>query len=571
MKNKKNKNIIVLIVLILTVLISTIILAYFYYQKYSNRILPNIFINEENYSNLTEKEALNKLENNLKDFRENGIVFSHKDIIYEAELSELGIEINTKKIISEAFLYGHQDDFLINLKDYFKLKNNKINFQISPQINKQKLKMYLLENISQIETPPENFQYKYKENEFIPIPAKSGMIINQNNLTKEIFKNIINYQNKTIEINLIQKNPEVTEDKNKKALFTAQNLLTKKIILTSNDDDWEIQKEDFASWIKFQTIKNKEEETILGLNADKEKIKSYLLTLVPQINREPINAQLEAENGKVNLFFLSKEGIALQIEENINKIENIIFQEKNYYEKETQEEILIEMITKKVQPEITTKNIDNMGITSLLATGESNFYGSPRNRRHNITVGAGKFQGILIGPEDKFSFNKVLGNVGPREGYLPELVIKKGETVPEYGGGLCQVSTTAFRAAVLAGLEITERKNHAYAVQYYNPQGTDATIYPPHPDLQFTNNTPAYILIQTRIIGNKLFFDFYGLDDGRIVKTKGPVTYDRKSDGSMKSVWTQQVYDENEELLFEKKFYSIYKSPNLYPHKSPLE
>ncbi|MCK4919362.1 MAG: VanW family protein, partial [Candidatus Pacebacteria bacterium] len=204
-------------------------------------------------------------------------------------------------------------------------------------------------------------------------------------------------------------------------------------------------------------------------------------------------------------------------------------------------------------------------------TGESNFAGSPSNRRHNITVGAAKFQGVLIGPDDTFSFNTALGNVGPKEGYLPELVIKKGETIPEYGGGLCQVSTTTFRGAVLAGLEITERKNHAYPVQYYAPQGTDATIYPPHPDLQFKNNTPAYILIQTKIIGNKLYFDFYGSDDGREIKTKGPVIYDKKPDGSMKSVWTQQVYDENKELLFEKKFYSIYKSPNLYPHKNPLE
>jgi vancomycin resistance protein YoaR len=106
---------------------------------------------------------------------------------------------------------------------------------------------------------------------------------------------------------------------------------------------------------------------------------------------------------------------------------------------------------------------------------------------------------------------------------------------------------------------------------YYSPQGTDATIYPPHPDLRFKNNTPAYILIQTRIEGNKLFFDFYGSDDGRKTETKDPVIYDRKSDGSMKSIWTQTVTDKDGNLVFEKKFYSIYKSPALYPHKNPLE
>ena len=173
---------------------------------------------------------------------------------------------------------------------------------------------------------------------------------------------------------------------------------------------------------------------------------------------------------------------------------------------------------------------------------------------------------MLVGPEDEFSFNSALGKVGVKQGYLPELVIKKDKTVPEYGGGLCQVSTTAFRGAVKAGFEITERESHAYPVQYYNPQGTDATIYPPHPDLRFKNNTPAYILIQTRIEGNKLYFDFYGSDDGRKVVLKGPYIYSRKANGAMKASWTQEVYDKDGELKFKKTFYSNYRSPALYPH-----
>jgi vancomycin resistance protein YoaR len=332
--------------------------------------------------------------------------------------------------------------------------------------------------------------------------------------------------------------------------------LNKKIILKYNSNDWEVQREDFALWIDFGTISNfadnygvfKNKKT-LSVKASKEKIKDYLLTLVPQINREPVNAQLEFKKGKVEVFFLSQEGIALKIEKSIDEINKAVFIKENYKDN-SEKEIEIQMIIEKVQPEITTESIDNMGITALLATGESNFYGSPKNRRHNIAVGASKFQGILVGPEDEFSFNKALGKVGPKGGYLPELVIKKGETVPEYGGGLCQVSTTAFRASVKAGLEITERKNHAYPVRYYNPQGTDATIYPPHPDLRFKNNTPAYILIQTRIEGNKLFFDFYGSNDERKVELKGPYIYDKKPDGSMKATWTQKVYDKDEKLLW---------------------
>jgi vancomycin resistance protein YoaR len=171
----------------------------------------------------------------------------------------------------------------------------------------------------------------------------------------------------------------------------------------------------------------------------------------------------------------------------------------------------------------------------------------------------------LIKPEEEFSFNKIIGKVSPKKGYLPELVIKNNRTVAEYGGGLCQISTTCFRAALYSGLPITERRPHAYAVKYYNPQGTDATIYPPHPDLRFINDTPNYILIQTKIEGNILTFDFYGTDDGREVKIIGPYSYDKKRSGAMKAVVHQEIYRDGE-LDRKESFYSSYNSPALYPH-----
>ncbi len=144
------------------------------------------------------------------------------------------------------------------------------------------------------------------------------------------------------------------------------------------------------------------------------------------------------------------------------------------------------------------------------------------------------------------------------------LVIKNNKTVPEYGGGVCQVSTTMFRAAVYSGLEITERKSHAYPVKYYNPQGFDATVYLPSPDLKFKNNTGNWILIQAKIKDNNLTFEFYGKDDGRKVIVKGPYQYDFQEDGSMKARLEEEVW-KNGELILKKTFLSFYKSPNLYP------
>lgn len=174
--------------------------------------------------------------------------------------------------------------------------------------------------------------------------------------------------------------------------------------------------------------------------------------------------------------------------------------------------------------------------------------------------------GVIVEPGETFSFNKYLGEVDGEHGFLPELVIKKSGTVPEFGGGLCQVSSTAFRAAMDAGLPITERRNHAYAVQYYAPQGTDATIYPGVVDLKFTNDTPGSILVWPyEKDANTLIFDFYGTKDGRQVILEKPVQYDKKTDGSMKAEWTRIVT--NNGIISTSTFKSIYQPPSLF-HKT---
>jgi vancomycin resistance protein YoaR len=205
---------------------------------------------------------------------------------------------------------------------------------------------------------------------------------------------------------------------------------------------------------------------------------------------------------------------------------------------------------------------NNLGIKELVAVGESNFAGSPRNRRVNIKVGADKFQGLIIKPGEEFSFNKFLGDVDAENGYLPELVIKRTGTVPEFGGGLCQVSSTAFRAAMNAGLPITARRNHSYAVKYYAPQGTDATIYPGVQDFKFVNDLPSHLLIRTRIEGDKLFYDFYGTKDERKITFDGPYQFDKKANGAMKAVWTRWVEYNGEKK--EQVFNSTYQPPALF-------
>jgi vancomycin resistance protein YoaR len=300
------------------------------------------------------------------------------------------------------------------------------------------------------------------------------------------------------------------------------------------------------------------------ISLDEEAIRNYLNSLAAKVNTSPVDAKLQIENGRASVFSLSENGMTLDIDKSLDIVENNLNENKN------RESAAIELVSDITEPKIKSDDIDNLGIKDLIGEGQSNFAGSPKNRIVNIGVATSRFNGLLIAPGEEFSFVKNLGLVDADHGYAPELVIKQNVTQPEFGGGICQVSTTTFRAALKSGLKITARRNHAYPVSYYNPQGMDATVYIPNPDLKFVNNTPGYILIQTKIEGTILTFDFYGTDDGRTVELIGPKVLERNSDGSMKTTLGQKVTAADGKVIINDTFNSKYNSPNNYPHSGQV-
>ncbi|HAI98172.1 TPA: hypothetical protein DCL30_01345 [Candidatus Peribacteria bacterium] len=181
------------------------------------------------------------------------------------------------------------------------------------------------------------------------------------------------------------------------------------------------------------------------------------------------------------------------------------------------------------------------GIRELLAVGESDYSGSAIPRRHNIALGLSKFSGHLIPQGAEFSFDETLGPVNEHTGYWKELVIEGDKTLPDYGGGLCQVSTTAYRGVWEYGFPILARRNHSFAVRYYAPQGTDATIYPPYTDMRFLNDSPGAVLIQTYAENGIAYFLYYGTRDNRETQIIGPYTWGRTAPPPDRTEYTTEI------------------------------
>ena len=314
---------------------------------------------------------------------------------------------------------------------------------------------------------------------------------------------------------------------------------------------WQVPAKEVATWFK---TKSSGDQTLLQLRPGA--IYDYLNVYVsPKVNQLGTNSRFGYVGPTLHLLFGGTKGKIVDGVKTSLAFRSAVIAGKTsspVYFKEHRPSVF------------SAEDFKKLSFPDKLSRGESNFAGSPSNRVHNIKVAQQRYNGLVLLSNETFSFNQYLGDVDAKNGYLEELVIKENVTTPEYGGGICQVSTTAFRAAMEAGLRITTRRNHSYPVAYYGAPGYDATIYAPYTDLKFTNDTGHPVLIKTSIAGSQLIFDVWGTSDGRQVRINGPFITGRKADGSVTAAVAQFV-TKNGTTIREQNFVSNYQSPDKFP------
>jgi len=498
-------------------------------KTFASKIYPNVYIGNLNLGGKTAEQAKRLLNLEIDKISQRGVVFSYKNqqtIIKpvvasaDAALAYQIINFKSELALDAAFNYGRNRNFLINLGNKLRLLLSKKTIDLLVAIDQDKIAKTLKDGFTDAYEPardaglavsfnPATAAYSFSVKE-----EKMGKAINCQAAIGELINNLTGLSAAEIKLATITEYPKILSrdclnvDSKAEAILKAAPLTLK-----YGETTWLIEQGQLASLLALKPSGSAADKVRVGLDDDKTKA-YFAEKIIPQIDQPVLEAKFEMQDGKVIKFQGGQDGRSLEADASIVKIENEILAGAP-----------IEL-TVKIQPTlVSTDNVNNFGIKELVGVGRSNFIGSPVNRRHNIKNGADTLNGILIKPNEEFSLNRALGKVDGATGYLPELVIKEGKTTPEFGGGLCQIGTTMFRAALATGLPITMRRNHSYRVSYYEPAGTDATIYDPWPDLRFINDLASHILIQTKISGDELAFEFWGARDGRVVEKTKPVIY----------------------------------------------
>lgn len=246
-----------------------------------------------------------------------------------------------------------------------------------------------------------------------------------------------------------------------------------------------------------------------------------------------------------------------------------------------------ELALAETPPTTSLASLNTLGLNERIGFGESYYAHSIPNRIHNVAITARRIDNTIIPPGTEFSFNKTLGDVSAETGYKSAYVIKNGKTELGDGGGVCQVSTTVFRAVLNAGLAVTKRLPHSYRVSYYEldrKPGMDATVYAGDVDFRFKNDTPGHILLHT-VTDDKntyMYAELYGTSDGRHTEIVDHKTWDARpappaqyfpdptlpvgklvqidwSAPGIRTSFTNVIYDKNNQEIRRDTYTSNYK------------
>ena len=495
----------------------------FYLVVYHNKILPRVYVGTQPLGGLSFQQAKMILSQWDDSFKKEGvelIIGNNKEIILP---EEVGTVFDISATLAQAWQVGRRGNFFQRLSDWLRAIGKETNVSPLVTINEGELYSAIEEIKTVYDRPRVDVRYSIKEDKVeILTDRKDGKVIDKSSAFLAIRRALLTLSSGPIVLDFKKDKPQVDLSTINQSRLMAEAIVRDELVLKYKDKQFVVGPAEIGEWI-VSTYEGKR----LVPGFDRTAISSYVVELADKINKVPQNLVVKVTDGKVVEFVPPRAGLVLEEDATVDLIIEALGERAEG--KREIKEIVLPLVVKKP---IVNETASELGIKELIGKATTSFAGSPPNRVANIKNGTKFLTGILISPGEEFSTVKALGRIDNTTGYLPELVIKGDRTVPEFGGGLCQVSTTLFRAVLNAGLPVTARRNHSYRVSYYETDGDgnyigpglDATIYSPQPDFRFLNDTTSTILIRGYVEGDKVTFELYGTKDGRRSEVDGPYT-----------------------------------------------
>lgn len=493
-----------------------------YGRLYENRMFPGVRILGVRLDGLTKSEARQTVQKAIDDALAKGLRFSYqgRDVTLDVtsastdpDASRDLVRYDVDQALDVAYGLGREDGWRKDVQEQMRLRVYPMDILARVTVDRtavvDALQANLKSDLKEAKDAALAINAPSGTRPSVSIePERGGQVLITDTALDELERQAKKLDFKPIALSVRTVKPTISAADLEPLMPQVFDFLNRpQLVFTYEKNNYAIPTSTLAGWIG---VAGKAGE--LALTIDAKKFAEGIKTAAPGVEKEGKKGSLEFKDGKIASFTAGTEGSAIDADATLKPVLA-----------EWPATSTFPLQVRKIAATLAGEDPQKMGIRELLGTGYSNFSGSPTNRRKNIARAIEILNGTIIEAGAEFSTVDTMGEIDGKHGWFPEMVIKGNETKPEYGGGLCQIGTTLFRGAMKSGLPITERQNHSYRVRYYDPPGTDATIYGPHPDLKFRNDTGNPIMIHAFQKGDELFFEFWGTSDGR----QGDYSYPR--------------------------------------------
>ncbi|MBC7264615.1 MAG: VanW family protein [Chloroflexi bacterium] len=518
---------VVIEILLFMLILAFATIASDYQARYAGRIYRGVTIRGIDVGGLTPQEATARVNAVRPLLLPAQVYLYYGDRTWTVSGRELGIGLDVSKAVSEAYRIGRMGSWVDAWRSRISALVYHVDVPLQPSLDEGACALLLGRIARDINIAVRNASVEISGTQVITTPAVMGCELDVPASIAAIRTAVANQG--PLNVNLIVKEVHPSISEVGEAATLVQHILSAPIhvklppevsAILHSDPTWMLEPSQLAEAILLSQVKSDASAVQLAVDLDGSPLRAFLTPIAAQINRPSRDALLKYDplDGSLSYILEDQKGLTLDIEQSIQLIKQAAMGTER-------------IVTLPISVQAPTVSMEDFTsrITlplDLISEGVSYFTGSSAARAQNIRIAAARFHGVVVMPHTIFSFNEHLGEVSAEAGYAEAYVIFGDRTVLGPGGGICQVSTTCFRAAFWGGFPIVERHAHTYRVGWYEPpMGLDATVFVPDVDFRFENDTDTPILIQTEVdqVSGKLTFRFYGRKPNRTVEIEGPI------------------------------------------------
>ncbi len=489
----------------------------------NGKIVPGVTVSGISVGGMTPQEAASLFNEKIAYPQEGKILLRDGEQTWLLTPQQLGVFIDPEATASHAFAIGRTGNLIARLNDQWQIWKNGEDIAPSFVFDQRIAYMQIKQLATLIDKPVMEAELALNGTEVIAHPGQIGRAVDIDASLDKLALLLPTMQDGIIDL-VIKELPPYILDIQEQADF-ARKILSKPLILSAENAEgspWEFDPNTLAANLQIDRIIDPKGSTY-QVNLKSDFLRSFLGQIAPNLSQTPEDARyiFNDETRELEVIQSAIIGRELNLDATLQAIQEQIVTDGSHE---------IPLVFDIEKPFLTNevKGAD-LGVTELIHEEVSYFYGSSADRVKNIIIATSKFHGVMIPPGATFSMADTLGDISLENGYAEALIIAGGQTIQGVGGGVCQVSTTLFRAAFFAGFPIVERYPHAYRVSYYEKvagnridqrlAGLDATVFVPIVDFKFTNDSDYWILMETYVNPSysSIVWKFYSTKDGREV------------------------------------------------------